>query len=88
MDPNDQSAAHDPDVLPHEYSDHDLEEIFMKAEVPDDCENAPVSRCMCGRPDCEQCFPPHPPEFGPPVIGLEAWMAKGTHRYPRRAADM
>ena len=85
LDPNNESPTHDPDVLPHDYGCNDMGKIFAKATVPDDEENAPASRCMCGRPECRQCFPPPPPEFGPPIRGAEVWMLK---RYPRRLADM
>ena len=80
-DPNNQSTMHDPDVLPHNYEQRDLDAIFFKATAPDDQENAPASKCMCGRPDCGECFPAHPSEFSPPVTGAEAWLAQ---RYPRR----
>ena len=38
-DINEQSAMHDPDVLPHMYEQKDLEKIFQRAEAPDklDC---------------------------------------------------
>ena len=55
---NNQSTAHDPDVLPHDYASQDMDQIFMKAIVPDDHDGAPASRCICGRPDCRTCFPP------------------------------
>ncbi len=80
-DPNNESMAHDPDVLPHDYNDCDMDEIFFKAVVPDDLEKAPASRCMCGRPDCGKCFPPQPSEFSPPITGAEAWLMQ---KYPRR----
>ena len=81
VDPNNDSTMHDPNVLPHNYDERDLNEIFFRAEVPEDQENSPASRCMCGRPDCQECFPPHPSEFSPPVTGAEAWLLQ---KYPRR----
>jgi hypothetical protein len=86
-DVNNQSPAHDPDVLPHDYEINDLNDVFYKAVVPDDQDCAPSSRCICGRPDCKICFPPRPPEFGPPVAPAEAWMAAGG-RLPRGFEEM
>ena len=73
-EPNNQSPAHDPDVLPHAYSEKDLEEIFARAVVPPDDDVALEGRCICSRPDCERCFPPPAPEFGPPAGPAEVWM--------------
>ena len=101
-DVNNNSQSHDPDVLPHDYSSNDMDEIFTKAVVPDDDECAPVSACMCSRPDCRQCFPPRPQEFGAAAGFQEAWMVQhpdGRQQifdeqrrprrcYPRRAAEM
>jgi hypothetical protein len=86
-DANNQSPAHDPDVLPHDYASHDMDEIFMKAIVPDDHDGAPASRCICGRPDCSKCFPPQPPEFGPSPLPAESWMVCNG-RLPRRLREM
>ena len=87
IDINNQSPAHDPDVLPHDYDQQDLDSTFQKAIVPDDDDAAPVCRCMCGRPSCKLCFPPRPSEFGPPAAPAEAWIAS-TSRLPRRIEEM
>ena len=70
---NNQSEAHDPDVLPHMYEEVDRDRIFEKAVAPDELDCAPTGRCICSRPECAICFPPRAPEFGPPVINAEAW---------------
>ena len=81
-DVNEQSPAHDPDILPHMYAQHDLEELFMKAEVPEDGDSAPQSRCMCSHPDCEVCFPEPGSSSSSTGPGLsEAWLAQ---QLPRR----
>ena len=73
-DPNEQSPAHDPDVLPHAYAEEDLEWLFARAVVPPDDDVALEGRCICSRPNCERCFPPPAPEFGPPAGPAEAWV--------------
>ena len=84
-DPNCQSPAHDPDVLPHAYSDKDLNELFTKAIVPPDDGIALHDRCICSRPECRRCFPPPAPEFGPPVGPAEAWVADETQIAEKKA---
>ena len=93
QDVNNSSTDHDPDVLPHDYSSKDMDEIFTKAVVPDDDDCAPVSACMCGRPDCKQCFPPRPQEFGTAARFQEAWMVQHpdgqqSRRWPRGIDEM
>ena len=86
-DANNQSPQHDPDVLPHNYRQCDLDETCPKAVVPDDGDCGPTSRCICGRPDCEVCFPPRLPEFSPPIVNSEAWLTMKSV-YPRRLREL
>ena len=94
-DVNNQSPAHDPDVLPHDYDEEERDRIFEKAVAPVEHDCAPTSRCICSRPECATCFPPRASELGPPVINAEAWIvasspllvAGRSARCPRRLAD-
>ena len=84
-DPNNTSRPHDPDVLPHDYNDEDLDEIFYKAVVPGDGDGAAASTCICGRPDCLECFPAEPRGMVRDRGLAEAWLTTTTGRLSRSA---
>ena len=84
-DPNNTSRSHDPDVLPHDYNDEDLDEIFYKAVVPGDGDGAAASTCICGRPDCLECFPAQPRGMVGDRGLAEAWLTTTTGRLSRSA---
>ena len=46
-DISEQSAMHDPDVLPHMYEQKDPENGSQHAEAPDELDCAATGRCMC-----------------------------------------
>ena len=73
-DINNRSIAHDPDVLPHMYDEDDMNDIFLRAVVPDDGDSASATRCMCSRPECGVCFPKVRSEFGSIDEFAEAWL--------------
>jgi hypothetical protein len=75
LDPNNRSIAHDPDVLPHAYSEDDMDQIFLRAVVPDDGDSSSAVKCMCSRPECGVCFPKAKPEFSTINEYAEAWIA-------------
>jgi hypothetical protein len=52
-----------------------MNEIFLRAVVPDDGDSASATRCMCSRPECEVCFPKVKSEFGTVGEYTEAWLA-------------
>ena len=84
-DTNNESPAHDPDILPHMYEQHDMDKLFMKAEAPEEGDSAPQSRCMCSHPDCEECFPAPGGDLGGGPGVSEAWlMQRGSALLPRR----
>ena len=51
-DSNNQSPAHDPDVLPHLYETDDMNKFFEKAIAPAELDCASTGRCICSRPEC------------------------------------
>ena len=82
---NNQSPAHDPDVLPHMYDQTERDRIFDKAVAPPEMDCAPTGVCICSKPECRSCFPFQKPEFGPPIVNAEAWLVAGRlARCPRR----
>ena len=87
-DVNNLSPMHDPLVLPHMYADGDMEGLFEKAIAPREPDCAPSGACICSRPDCEICFPPPAPEFGPPIVDSEAWLAVQSERQCLRRQSM
>ena len=80
---NNQSIAHDPDVLPHMYDQTERDRIFDKAVAPPEVNCAPVGACICYRPECRLCFPLPLPEFSPPITNAEAWLVDRTE-LPRK----
>ena len=80
---NNQSIAHDPDVLPHMYDQAERDRIFDIALAPPEVDCAPVGKCICYRPECRLCFPLPLPEFSPPITNAEAWLVDRTE-LPRR----
>ena len=56
--PRNRSPSHDPDVSPLDYSMKGLGESFFKAVALEDADWSAVGRCICGWPDCRECFPP------------------------------
>ena len=59
-DTNNHGPAHDPDILPHNYNDEDLNSMFPRVVAPEDPDGVPTDQCICGRPTCVKCFPPQP----------------------------
>ena len=82
-DVNCNSAMHDPRVLPHMYNEADMNKTFEKAIAPKEADCAPSGKCICGRPECRVCFPPIPPEIGPPLPLSEVRVVTSLPRLAR-----
>ena len=51
-DDNNHAPAHDPDILPHNYNDEDVNNLFPQAVAPADPDGSPTDQCICERPTC------------------------------------
>ena len=76
QDPDDDYAhipLHDPDVLPHEYLQEDLDQLFPLAVAPEEPDGTAPNQCICHRPECSECFPGAAGQPVRDVSGKESW---------------
>ena len=56
------------------YDEADMDDMLLRAVVPDDGDSASSTQCICSRPDCEVCFPKVKSEFSNINEYSEAWL--------------
>ena len=64
VDVNNLSPTHDPDVLPHNYSAEDRDQLFELAIAPQDPDGTDPLSCICYKPGCLRCYPARPTADG------------------------
>ena len=72
-DDSNRGPAHDPDILPHNYDDSDLNNMFPRVVAPQDPDGVPTDQCICCRPSCVKCFPPQPLAPSQDGVWREIW---------------
>ena len=72
-DDDNRGPAHDPDILPHNYDDGDIDGLFPRAISPEDPDGVPTDQSICCRPSCLRCFLPHPRAPSQDGVCREIW---------------
>ena len=72
-DINNQGPAYDPDILPYNYIDDDLNSMLLRAVAPEDPDGVPTDCCICCRPTCVKRFPPQPQAPSHDGVWRENW---------------